>query len=124
MKIPILDSLNLNPNYQTTSKNLNFKTLNDLKLNRVDLIKFPLIKILNKMPLKNSLYETILITVNDYLVYKFLQNKISFNKLMKLILLISNSKEFIKYKKITPKKIEDIYKLRDYVSLKLSRISI
>ena len=124
MKIPILDSLNQNPNYQTTSKNLNFKTLNDLKLNRVDLIKFPLIKILNKMPLKNSLYETILITVNDFLVYKFLQNKITFNKLMKLILLISNSKEFIKYKKITPKRVEDIYKLRDYVSLKLSRMSI
>ena len=124
MKIPILDSLNQNPNYQTTSKNLNFKTLNDLKLNRVNLIKFPLIKILNKMPLKNSLYETILITVNDFLVYKFLQNKISFNKLMKLILLISNSKEFIKYKKITPKRVEDIYKLRDYVSLKLSRMSI
>ena len=46
------------------------------------------------------------------LVYKFLQNKITFNKLMKLILLISNSKEFIKYKKITPKRVEDIYKLR------------
>ena len=76
------------------------------------------------MPLKNSLYETILITVNDFLVYKFLQNKITFNKLMKLILLISNSKEFIKYKKITPKRVEDIYKLRDYVSLKLSRMSI
>ena len=44
--------------------------------------------------------------------------------MMKSILKFSNSKEFIKYKKIYPKKIEDIYKLRDYVSLKLTRISI
>ena len=124
MKIPILNSLQLTYNYKTTIRNLNLEILNDLKLNTVDFRKFPLVKILNKMPLKNSLYETILITVNDFFVYKFLQNKISFNKLMKYILILSNSKEFIKYKKITPKKIEDIYKLRDYVSLKLSRISI
>ena len=43
---------------------------------------------------------------------------------MKLIFKISTSKEFIKYKKIKPKKIEDIYKLSKYVSLKLSRLSI
>ena len=40
------------------------------------------------------------------------------------ILKILNSSEFVRYKKIQPKKMEDIYKLRDYVSLKLSRISI
>ena len=44
--------------------------------------------------------------------------------MMKLILKLSNSKDFAKYKKILPKKIEDIYQLRDYVSLKLTRISI
>ena len=43
---------------------------------------------------------------------------------MKLILKLSNTDEYLKYKKIKPKNIEDIYKLRDYVSLKLSRISI
>ena len=90
----------------------------------MNLSKFPLINLLKKMPPKNSLYETILITINDFFVYKFLQNKISFNKMMKLILKLSNSKDFVKYKKILPKKIEDIYKLRDYVSLKLTRISI
>ena len=32
--------------------------------------------------------------------------------------------DFVKYKGVLPKKIEDIYKLRDYVSLKLTSISI
>ena len=44
--------------------------------------------------------------------------------MMYLIFKIVNSKEFMKYKNIKPKKIDDIYKLRDYLSLKLSRISI
>ena len=44
--------------------------------------------------------------------------------MIKLILKILNSNEFVRYKKIQPKNMEDIYKLRDYVSLKLSRMSI
>ena len=83
-----------------------------------------LVKLLNKLPKYNSLYETILITVNDYFVFKFLEKKINFKKMMYLIFKIVNSKEFMKYKNIKHKKIEDIYKLRDYLSLKLSRISI
>ena len=42
----------------------------------------------------------------------------------RLIFKILNSNEFVRYKKIQPKNMEDIYKLRDYVSLKLSRMSI
>ena len=76
------------------------------------------------MPSYNSLYETALITINDFFVYKFLENKITFSKLLKLICKISCSNEFLKYKKIRPKNIEDIYKLRDYVSLKLSKLGI
>ena len=45
----------------------------------------------------------------------------SFNPLINKF---SNLKEFQKYKKIKPKNIDDIYQLRDYVSLKLSKLSI
>ena len=76
------------------------------------------------MPSYNSLYETVLITINDFLVYKFLENKITFSKLLELISKISCSSEFIKYKKMKPRNITDIYKLRDYVSLKLSKLGI
>ena len=36
----------------------------------------------------------------------------------------SNLKEFQKFKKIRPKNIEDIYRLRDYVSLKMNSLGI
>ncbi len=124
MKIPIYNSIyNMKKNV-TIKKDINLNILNKLSLSEVDKSKFPLVKILNNLPNTNTLYETVLITLNDFFVYKFLKNKISFEKLMELIFKFSNYPEFVKYKKIKPKKIEDIYKLRDYVSLKLSRISI
>ena len=76
------------------------------------------------MPKQSSLFETIIITINDYLVYKFLDEKITYQKLIKLIFKFSNLKEFNKYKKIKPKSVDDIYRLRDYVSLKLDTLGI
>ncbi len=124
MNIPIYNSIYKNKKKLNLKKNLNLKILNNLSLNKVNKNKFFLVKLLDTLPKSNSLYETILITVNDYLVFSFLNNKINFKKLMLLIFKIVNLEEFTKYKKIKPKKIEDIYKLREYVSLKLSRISI
>ena len=124
MKIPIINSIYQNKLKAVKTKNLDMKLLNNLDLKEVDLNKFPSIKLLKKMPKYNSLYETVLITINDFLVYKFLENKITFSKLLKLINKISCLKEFSKYKKIKPRSIEDIYKLRDYVSLKLSKLGI
>ena len=79
---------------------------------------------LDKLPKYSSLFETVLITVNDYLVNKFLQKQIDFQKLTKLILKISNLKEFQKFKKIQPKNIKEIYNLRDYVHFKLETLGI
>ena len=124
MKIPIHNSIYQNPNKKIKSKSINLNILNNLNLKKVDEIKFPLVRLLKKMPKQTSLFETILITVNDYLVYKFLDEKISFQNLTKLIYKISNMKEFNKYKKIKPKSVDDIYRLRDYVSLKLSTLGI
>ena len=124
MKIPIINSIYQNKLKVVKTKNLDMKLLNNLDLKEVDLNKFPSIKLLKKMPKYNSLYETVLITINDFLVYKFLENKITFSKLLKLINKISCLKEFSKYKKMKPRSIEDIYKLRDYVSLKLSKLGI
>jgi len=124
MKIPIINSIYEKKLKRIKTKNLDIKALNNLNFKVVDLSKFPSIKLLKKMPNFNSLYETALITINDYLVYKFLENKISFSRLLILINKISSSNQFLKYKKVRPKSIEDIYKLRDYVSLKLSKLSI
>ena len=80
--------------------------------------------LLNKLPKYPSLFETVLITINDYLVYKFLDKKINFRELTNLINKISNLKEFQKFKKIKPRNIKQIYNLRDYVHLKLNTLGI
>ena len=124
MKIPIYNSLYFYEKINYQSKPLDLNILNDLKLKKVDLSKFSTVKILNNLPKYPSLFETVLITINDYLVFKFLDKKISFKKLIYLINKITKLKEFQKYKKIKPKKPEDIYRLNAYVSSKMDSFSI
>ena len=124
MKIPIYNSIYSTDTKSIKTHSLNLKILNNLELNAVDTKKFPLVKLLSNLPKYSSLFETVLITINDYLVFKFLNKKITFQKLIKLIHKISNFKEFQKFKKIKPKSIDDIYELRDYVSLKLDSLGI
>tara|TARA_B100000902_G_C27293557_1_gene908619 strand:- start:551 stop:1717 length:1167 start_codon:yes stop_codon:yes gene_type:complete len=124
MKIPIYNSIYKEKVTKIATKSLDIKILNNPTLKEVNLSKFPLVNLLKNLPKKNSLFETILVTVNDYFVFKFLEKRIDYKKMIKLIFKILNSNEFVRYKKIQPKNMEDIYKLRDYVSLKLSRMSI
>ena len=124
MTIPIYNSIYFEKSKNIKSSPLNFKTLNNLNLHKVKKEKFPLVGLLNKLPKYPSLFETVLITINDYLVYKFLDRKINFEDLTKLINKISNSKEFQKFKKIKPRNIKQIYNLRDYVHLKLNALGI
>ena len=124
MKIPIMNSLYKSNKKIMNSKKLKLDILNNLSLKEVDNIKFPIVKLLNLLPKELSLFETILITVNDYFVLKFLEKKISFQELVNLIIKMLKIKEFRKYKKIKPKNVNDIYTLRDYVSLKLSTLSV
>jgi len=124
MKIPIYNSIFYESSQNLKTNSLDFKILNNLNLKKVEKNKFPLVKLLQKLPNNSSLYETVLITINDYLVYKFLDKKMNFQELTKSIYKISNLKEFQKFKKIQPKSIKDIYNLRDYVHLKLYALGI
>ena len=124
MTIPIYNSIYFKKNKIIKSSPLDFKTLNNLNLHKVEKNKFPLVGLLNKLPKYPSLFETVLITINDYLVYKFLDRRINFQDLTKLINKISNSKEFQKFKRIKPRNIKQIYNLRDYVHLKLNALGI
>ena len=124
MMIPIYNSIYIEENKSFDSSPLDFKILNDLNLKKVEKNKFPLVGLLNGLPKYSSLFETVLITVNDYLVYKFLDKKINFQELTRLINRISNLKEFQKFKKIKPRNIKQIYNLRDYVHLKLNALGI
>ena len=72
MKIPIHNSI-FSHKISFKTKPLNLKIMNNLNLLYVDQSKFPTVKILNNLPIINSLYETVLLTINDYLVNKFLE---------------------------------------------------
>ena len=124
MKIPIYNSLYPLTKNQVKSKKLNLSILNNLDLKKINYRKFPLLKLLNNLNEKDSLYETILVVINDFFVLKYLNNEIKYHEMIKLIYKYSNYNEFLKYRKILPKKVTDIYKLRDYVSLKLSTLSV
>ena len=124
MKIPIYNSLYLTSRLKLKTKKLDLKILNNLELKNVNYKKFPLVKILNQLVEKDSLYETILVTVNDYFVMKYLDDKISYNQMINQIYKYSKYKEFLKYRNLAPKNVQEIYKLRDYVSLKLNTLSV
>ena len=119
MEIPIFNTLNQIDNKNFKTKKINLKNLNNLKLSKIDSKKFPLTKIIKKLPSKDSLFETVLVTINDELVRLFLNKKFSYltmiNKLSKLM----HKKEFIKYKFIEPKKITDILKLNKLIKSKI-----
>ena len=124
MKIPIYNSLYPFSKNKVKSQNLNLSILNNLELKKIDYKKFPLVKLLDNLSEKDSLYETILVVINDFFVLKYLNNEIKYHEMIRLIYKYSNYKEFLKFRKILPKKVIDIYRLRDYVSLKLSTLSV
>ena len=124
MRIQFFNSLYLFSRRNFKTNSLDLKILNNLNLKKVDLAKFPVVNLLKILPNYPSLFETVLITVNDNLVLKFLKKQIDFKKLINLINKISNLKEFAKYKKIKPKNISDIYRLRAYVSAKMDSMGI
>ena len=103
---------------------MNIDVLNNLELQNIDDKLFPVINILNYLPSQSSLFETVLVVVNDELVNLFLKNKIRFNDISKNILKIINLKEFQKYKKKNPKNIQEIHILSDYVRLKVNSLCV
>jgi 1-deoxy-D-xylulose-5-phosphate reductoisomerase len=124
MVIPIFNSVYEINEKTIESKNLNFSIINNLSFERINLKRFPVVKILNNMQDRHSLFETIIVAANDQLVKMFLNNKIHFLDISKILLRILKNKEFVKYKSIKPKNIAEIIKLSKYVRLKICSIDI
>jgi 1-deoxy-D-xylulose-5-phosphate reductoisomerase len=119
MKIPIFNSVYSDVVKELKTNNLNIEILNNLNFKYVDLKKFPVVKILKLLSNKNSLFETVIVSVNDSLVKLFLKKKISFLELNNYIIKFTNLTEFSKYKLYEPKNTSEIMALHDYVSLKI-----
>ncbi len=124
MKIPIFNTLYNNKNYKIKSKKINFKLLNNLNLNVVNLKKYPLVKILNFVPKNDTLFETLLVSVNDELVDLFLKNKISFDEISTKLKQIISHKDFLKYRQKKLNNLTQIEKLNEFVRLKTKSLSV
>ncbi len=118
MKVPIFNSLYSDNEKSYSSSELDIIKLNNLKLMNVNKKKFPLINILKKIPSESTLFETVIVSVNDTLVNLYLNKKIRFGDIQKKLITLMDLKEFKKFKKIKPKNIKNIYKINKYVSIK------
>ena len=119
MKIPIFNTLYEDKKFNGKLKNINLKKLSYLNLEKPNLKKFPLINILKKIPNKFSLYETLIVSVNDTLVDLFLDKKIQFKSISKIFFSTINDKDFLKYKSIIPNNIDEIINLKNIVQKKI-----
>ena len=119
MEIPIFNSIYQN-NEKYSVKNIDIKKINNLKLQKVKKSKFPLIKILDLIPEKISLYETVIVSANDELVKMYLKGDIKYNEISLKLLNFVKNKKFVKFKKKIPKNISEIINLDNYVRLKLN----
>ena len=124
MKIPITNSLYLNENKFIKTKKINVNILNDLKLTEVNKKQFPLIKLLKAVPKNNTLFETLLVSMNDELVSLFLNKKISYDQISKNLLSRINSKSFSKFKRKKLNNLAQIEKLNNFVRLKTKTLSV
>ena len=120
MDIPIFNTLYNNRIKNIRSRPLDIKKLNNLMLQQVDKKKFPLINVLKKINDNISLYETVIVSTNDEIVNMYLNGRIKYSDISKKILTFINNKEFLIYKQIKPKKIEEIIELNKYVRLKIN----
>ena len=66
--------------------------------------------------------ETVLISANDELVNNFLNNKISFTSIYKILNKILNMNEFKNKKRFKPNSITEIITLSEQVRLKTSEL--
>ena len=117
MKIPIFNSIYTNENAAIKTNKLNLKVINNLNLTLPNKKKFPHLKILNKLPKTISLFETVIISANDELVNQFLQDKIPYLKIYKILSKVINYNKFKKLKKSKPLNLKQIHSLHNYVRL-------
>ena len=126
MKIPISNSIYMGDKNQNfvKSKKINLDILNSLDFQKVRNKKFPIVKILKKITKKESLFDTVLVSMNDELVSLFLKNKINFLDISSKICLLMNSPIFSKFKHQKVKNLAQIEKLNEFVRLKTRTLSV
>ena len=124
MKIPIFNSIYDSYSKSYKSKKININLLNNLNFKKVDSKKFPLIRVLNDISNKNTLFETLLVSINDELVDQFLKKQIKFEDISRKLKQIINHKIFSKYRSKRVNNLGQIEKLNEFVRLKTKSLSV
>ena len=122
MQIPIFNSIFSKNNETFFNKtNLNLKVINKLSFLKPNISKYPFLKLFKKIKSKNSYFEIILLTINDYLVDLYLNNKIRYKQFQYILLNIINDPYFKKFYNKSPKKYHDLQNMINIVNSYLKR---
>ena len=111
MTIPISNALNIKQKISVNEYKKNIYHINNLKFSFPNKKKFPLLSIIDLMPEKSSYFETVLITLNDTLVSRYLSGDINYGSIHKNLLNVIKKPYFKKYYKLKPNNIYDIKKM-------------
>ena len=122
MKIPIFNSLYSKQSKSIKTDQINIKKLNFLNFKKVDIKKFSSVKIIKRLPNKDSLLETFIVLANDQLVKLFLLKKLNFIDIIYLLQKLINMKEVMSLSKKKPGDISSIVSLNKFVSKKINKI--
>ena len=122
MKIPIFNSLYSKQSKSIKTDQINIKKLNFLNFKKVDIKKFSSVKIIKRLPNKDSLLETFIVLANDQLVNLFLLKKLNFIDIIYLLQKLINMKEVMSLSKKKPGDISSIVSLNKFVSKKINKI--
>ena len=123
MEVPIFNSLYQNSENNIYNKKIfDFKTLNGLNFIDPDDNKFLCLKLLKYIKIKNTYFEIILVSINDELVKKYLNDQISFISIQKSLLKLIKDPYFTKYYNQIPNNINDIKIMVEKVITYLNKI--
>jgi len=122
MTIPIFNSLYWQTEKFLKTNSINLSKLNYLNVSYPKTLNFPLVNLIKAIPKKDSLFETVLVSANDYLVNLFLDKKIYYIDIIKILLKICKMKKFTIYKKIAPNTILEIIDTRNYTINEIKKL--
>ena len=124
MKIPISNTIYKNKNSFSNESKIDTKILTNLSFEKVNIKKFPSIKLIKKC--LNSGYSTPIIinASNEVLVGLFLKGKINFLDIVATINKIFKDEDFNKYAKRKPKSVKEIKIIDDWARLKTTNMCV
>ena len=124
MKIPISNTIYKNKNSFSNESKIDTKILTNLSFEKVNIKRFPSIKLIKKC--LNSGYSTPIIinASNEVLVGLFLKGKINFLDIVATINKIFKDKDFNKYAKKKPKSVKEIKIIDSWARLKTTNMCV